>query len=188
MVWEVAITVAGQLAEIPGPDVSSTPGVDSTMRQLAFVADDENDTDRLGRVLADELPKSAVVALEGTLGAGKTRLVQAIAAACGVNEESVTSPTFVLCQPYRGTRPIYHLDAYRIHDVDEFLELGIDEYFESTGLTLIEWADRVEPALPDERLMVRIDIISRAGRRFNLWAHGTALEQCLDRIARKLDA
>ncbi|MFW6171696.1 MAG: tRNA (adenosine(37)-N6)-threonylcarbamoyltransferase complex ATPase subunit type 1 TsaE [Planctomycetota bacterium] len=158
------------------------------MQQLAFVASNEDDTDRLGKALAEELPPSTVVALEGTLGAGKTRLVQAIAAACGVNGESVTSPTFVLCQPHRGTRPIYHLDAYRIHDVEEFLELGIDEYFEATGLTLIEWADRVASALPDERLMVQIDIISRTGRQFNLSAHGTALEQSLERIAGKLEA
>lgn len=157
------------------------------MQQSVFIARNEDDTDRLGAALVEHLPPSAVVALEGTLGAGKTRLVQAMAEACGVARESVTSPTFVLCQPYHGTRSLYHLDAYRVQDVEEFLELGVDEYFESIGLTLIEWADRVAAALPSEHLAVRIDIVSQSGRRFELVARGMALEKTLDRIAPALD-
>ena len=90
------------------------------------------------------LPPGTTVALCGTLGAGKTRLVQAIAEGLGVNRRDVVSPTFVLIQEYRGRRMIYHIDAYRLRDDDEFQQLGPDEYFESDGLVLIEWADRVE--------------------------------------------
>ena len=107
-----------------------------------------DDTNRLGTALAELLPQRATISLCGTLGAGKTFLVQAIAAAVGVDRQEVTSPTFVLCQEYHGTRTIYHLDAYRITDEDEFYELGIDEYFESDGLTLVEWGDRVADCLP----------------------------------------
>src|SRR4051794_22016451 len=126
------------------------------MNELVFEATDEQATDRFGAALADALPPGTTVALCGILGAGKTRLVQAIAAACGVPREEVVSPTFVLCQQYRGRRTINHLDAYRLHDEDEFRELGIDEMFASEALTIIEWADRVADALPDEYL--RIDI------------------------------
>ncbi len=101
---------------------------------------------RLGAALAEVLPDGTTVALCGTLGAGKTRLVQAIAEAAGVDRRNVLSPTFVLIQEYHGRRTVYHIDAYRLRDADEFLALGPEEYFEGDGLVLVEWADRVEPA------------------------------------------
>jgi tRNA threonylcarbamoyladenosine biosynthesis protein TsaE len=151
-----------------------------------FLARDEHDTWRLGTALAAVLPAGTTVALVGTLGAGKTRLVQAVAAACGIPADQVTSPTFVLCQPYEGTRTLFHLDAYRLKDDDEFLGLGPEEYFESEGLTLIEWADRVADCLPSDRVEVRIDVAGESSRRFLVSAIGprylpivTALRQAL---------
>jgi tRNA threonylcarbamoyladenosine biosynthesis protein TsaE len=91
---------------------------------LTFTANNEHDTERLGAVLAAELPPGTVVGLVGTLGAGKTRLVQAVATALGVTPGNVTSPTFVLVNEYRGGRmPVYHFDTYRLTDEDEFLAL-----------------------------------------------------------------
>ena len=89
------------------------------MNELVFDATDETATERFGSSLAAILPPGTTVALCGTLGAGKTRLVQAIAVAYGVPREQVVSPTFVLCQQYHGAREINHLDAYRIRDEDE---------------------------------------------------------------------
>jgi tRNA threonylcarbamoyladenosine biosynthesis protein TsaE len=132
--------------------------------------------------LAEALPDGTTVALIGTLGAGKTRLVQALAAACGVPGGTVTSPTFVLCQTYRGRRTLYHLDAYRLKDDDEFLQLGPEEYFDSDGLTLIEWADRVVRCLPPERLEIQIEVAGQTERTFSLTAHGRRLEAALDAI------
>ena len=94
------------------------------MNEFVFEAADEAATDRFGAALAEVLPPGTVVALLGTLGAGKTRLVQALAAGNGVSREDVVSPTFVLCQQYRGSRVMNHLDAYRLRDEDEFRELG----------------------------------------------------------------
>ena len=125
----------------------------------SYLSQSEADTDRIGTELAAELEPGAVVALIGPLGAGKTRLVQAIAAALGVPRDAVTSPTFVLVNEYRqGRLPIFHFDAYRLKDLDEFLELGPEEYFDANGLTFIEWADRVAEALPSERIEIRIKI------------------------------
>ena len=121
------------------------------MEHFTYEADDEAATAALGAALADALPAGSTVALCGTLGAGKTRLVQAIAAAAGVDRRSVVSPTFVLIQEYAGRVPVYHIDAYRLRDEDEFRQLGPEEYFEGRGLVLIEWADRVRAALPAER-------------------------------------
>jgi tRNA threonylcarbamoyladenosine biosynthesis protein TsaE len=143
---------------------------------LVFEAANEADTDRFGAALAAATPPGTTIALGGTLGAGKTRLVQAIAAACGVDRGEVVSPTFVLCQKYTGDRVIFHLDAYRIRDDDEFRELGPEEFFESAGLTIIEWAEKVIDCLPDERLALEIEVTGPTARRFTVTAVGKSLE------------
>jgi tRNA threonylcarbamoyladenosine biosynthesis protein TsaE len=142
------------------------------MTRLIFDAFSEADTARLGAALAEVLPDGTTVALCGTLGAGKTRLVQAIAEAAGVNRRDVVSPTFVLIQQYHGRRTIYHIDAYRLRDADEFLALGPEEYFESDGLALIEWADRVRVCLPAERVEIQIEVTGPESRRFEVVAVG----------------
>ena len=147
------------------------------MSEFAFQAADEADTDRFGRALAQALPPGTTVALVGTLGAGKTRLVQAIAAACGVDRGDVVSPTFVLCQRYAAARTIYHLDAYRLKDADEFRELGPEEFFESGGLVLIEWADKVAHSLPEERVEIDIEVTGPTARRFTVRAIGRQYDQ-----------
>lgn len=160
--------------------------VDNLMHSFRFVAQDLSDTDRLGRALAECLPETATLALEGTLGAGKTRLVQALASGCEIEPGTVTSPTFVLCQPHRGTRILYHLDAYRIQDLGEFLELGVEEYFEGPGLTVIEWADRVAAGLPDDFLQIRIDVTGATQRCFELIAHGAGSQRVVACVAQDL--
>ena len=137
----------------------------------SFRAQNELDTERLGCALAEALP-FGVVALDGPLGAGKTRFVQAVAAACGVDRREVVSPTFVLMHEYQGTRPIYHIDAYRLRDDDEFMQLGADEHFGPPNLVFIEWAGRIERCLPRERLEIAISVVSDQEREFNFVAHG----------------
>jgi tRNA threonylcarbamoyladenosine biosynthesis protein TsaE len=133
-----------------------------------------DETDRFGAALAKLLPDGTTVCLSGTLGAGKTRLVQSIAAACGINRADVVSPTFVLCQHYSGTRRLNHLDAYRIRDDDEFLELGVDEMFASDGITLIEWGGRVRDCLPHDRVEIQIEVLGDTEREFRLSVVGDA--------------
>jgi tRNA threonylcarbamoyladenosine biosynthesis protein TsaE len=133
---------------------------------------DEAGTERLGAALARVLPDGAVVALDGVLGAGKTRLVQALAVAAGVDRREVVSPTFVLVHEYRGRRPVIHIDAYRVRDNDEFLQLGADEYFAGPNLTLVEWASRVADCLPQERLEITITVLDGSQRQFDIVARG----------------
>jgi tRNA threonylcarbamoyladenosine biosynthesis protein TsaE len=153
------------------------------MTEFVFEAADEGDTDRLGAALAKALPPGTTVALCGTLGAGKTRLVQAIAAACGVDRGDVVSPTFVLCQKYEGLRTIFHLDAYRLRDEDEFRELGPEEYFESDGVTIIEWADKVAASLPDERIEIDVEVTGATARRFMVQAIGQRYESVISALS-----
>ena len=149
---------------------------------VVFNADNEAATAALGHTLADVLPPGTTVALCGTLGAGKTRRVQAIAEGLGVNRRDVVSPTFVLIQEYHGQRMIYHIDAYRLRDDDEFQQLGPDEYFESDGLVLIEWADRIERSLPRDYVEIRIEVTGVESRRFEIRAVGRRYEEVLRRL------
>src|SRR5947208_10713503 len=113
-----------------------------------FVIDlpDLDATTAFGRRLGAALFPSAVVALVGPLGAGKTHLVRAVAEGLGIaDSRAVSSPTFVLIQEYDARLPIYHFDAYRLRGAAEFFDLGAHEYFEGKGVCLVEWADRVEP-------------------------------------------
>jgi tRNA threonylcarbamoyladenosine biosynthesis protein TsaE len=150
---------------------------------FTFVAKREQDTERLGKALASHLQPGTVVGLIGPLGAGKTRLVQAFAVAVGMPPGRVTSPTFVLVNEYTGGRlPVYHFDTYRLKDDDEFLNLGPDEYFDSAGITFVEWADRVEALLPKDRLEIVIDPVSDTERRFTLRGTSPEIEMLVDRI------
>jgi tRNA threonylcarbamoyladenosine biosynthesis protein TsaE len=155
-------------------------------REFVFDASDEAATVALGKALAECLPPRAVVALVGTLGAGKTRLVQAIAEAVGVDPRVVISPTFVLIHEYHGRLPIYHFDAYRLRDEDEFLQLGPEEYFDREGWTFIEWADRVENCLPRERLEIRIEPTGPSSRRFQIISIGEQYLPVVQELERRL--
>ena len=140
---------------------------------VEIIVKSELETDVLGRVLANTIPCGTVVALIGTLGAGKTRLVQAVAQAFGVPRDEVGSPTFVLIREYRGeTRNLYHFDAYRLKNFDEFLELGVGEYFDSGGISFVEWADRVVEVIPEDHIEISIAPIAETSRRIVVAAKG----------------
>lgn len=109
---------------------------------------------RLAQSMVMHFPSKLTLGITGTLGAGKTTLVQFIAEAAGIEKESVTSPTFTLLQTHHGSVTLHHMDAYRVHDEDEFLELGVEELFEDDAWTLIEWADRVRDVMPTDTLWI----------------------------------
>ena len=114
-------------------------------------------TRALGAALGGALRPGDVVVLGGDLGAGKTTLAQGIAAALGV-KEPVTSPTFTIVQEYDGTVPVAHVDVYRLESVGELFDLGFEEVLDDSRVTLVEWGDLVAPALPTERLAVRLEL------------------------------
>ena len=153
------------------------------MQPFVYEAHDEQATEALGRKLAELLPPSAVIALSGPLGAGKTRLVQATAVALGVERQLVSSPTFVLVHEYQGSRPVFHFDTYRLRDEDEFLALAPDEYFEAGGVTFVEWADRVSRCLPREVLEILIEPTGENARRFVISARGKSLQPVIAGLA-----
>lgn len=133
-----------------------------------WVTHSEVETAEVGRQLASQLPEGSIVSLEGTLGAGKSVLVRGMAAGLGIDPESVTSPTFTLWQSYHGTRDLHHLDAYRLQNADEFIDLGVEELFNLDGLIVIEWGEKVRSVLPIEHYRVTIEIDDHSNRRIVL--------------------
>jgi tRNA threonylcarbamoyladenosine biosynthesis protein TsaE len=145
------------------------------------------ETEAFGRALAEVLFPGAVIALVGPLGAGKTHLVRAVAAGLDVaNPKQVTSPTFVLIQEYDARLPIYHFDAYRLSSEAEFADLGVHEYFQSHGVCIVEWADKVPSCLPEERLTITIEVTGTTARRLEIEARGAKYERMLENCAGNL--
>jgi tRNA threonylcarbamoyladenosine biosynthesis protein TsaE len=113
------------------------------------------DTLELGRAFAASLAPGDVVALEGTLGTGKTQFVLGVCQALGVSGP-VSSPTFALINVYPAQAGVVvHVDLYRINTLAEVAELGLEEYFSGRSICLIEWADRVPGVLPPNAVVVR---------------------------------
>jgi tRNA threonylcarbamoyladenosine biosynthesis protein TsaE len=116
------------------------------------------ETAALGRELAARAAAGDVWALVGELGAGKTHFVQGVAEGLGAASQ-VTSPTFTLLHEYTGGRlPLYHFDLYRLRSGEEALALGLEEYLDGDGLTVIEWADKFPPILPEYARWIAIEL------------------------------
>jgi tRNA threonylcarbamoyladenosine biosynthesis protein TsaE len=122
----------------------------------------------VAEAVINSLNGRTVVAFDAPMGAGKTTLISRIAALLGA-EDSVTSPTFAIVNQYEGTEhTIYHFDMYRIERVEEALDFGSEEYLSSGDLCLVEWPEKIEPLLPDDTMVVRIEILSDTARRFEI--------------------
>lgn len=151
--------------------------------QFIKEAPNETDTVLFAAALAQLAVPGTVLALDGDLGAGKTRFAQAFAKALDV-PGIVNSPTFTIIKEYEGGRlPFYHMDVYRL-SLPEADELGLDEYFHGEGVTLVEWASIIEPILPAERLHIFLketgptsrEIVCRPiGQRYELWCEQLGL-------------
>lgn len=118
------------------------------------------DLDRAAREFVGMMTDATVYAFHGEMGAGKTTFIAALCRALGVrDDEATSSPSFAIINEYRSDTTaelIYHFDLYRLETVEEALDLGVEDYFDSGALCLLEWPERIEPLLPDDT--VRVDI------------------------------
>ena len=120
--------------------------------EKTFVTHSKEETRSLGKRLSAFLNEGDVILLEGDLGAGKTTFVGGVAEGLNVKED-VISPTFNIMKCYfRGTLPLYHIDAYRLEGQN--IEIGLDEYIEGNGACFIEWPQFIAPLIPDEKLEI----------------------------------
>lgn len=102
-----------------------------------------------------------VYAFHGEMGAGKTTFIRQLCRALGVEEDLANSPSFSIINEYRSDTTaelMYHFDLYRLENVEEALEIGVEDYFDSGALCLIEWPERIEPLLPDDTVVVELTV------------------------------
>jgi tRNA threonylcarbamoyladenosine biosynthesis protein TsaE len=152
---------------------------------LAVEVDSEDETAQLGGVIAELVEPGSVIGLVGTLGAGKTRLVRAIAEALGVDPAAISSPTFVLIHEYDGRLPIYHFDAYRLESLQAFEDLGVADYWGGDGVCLVEWADRVRGVLPDDCWIITLELTGPVSRTVRIEVPALAAV-IIERLAERL--
>jgi len=139
-----------------------TPYGTGVSKQVLFaeMCSTPQSTQTLAQQLVEHIGPGEVVGFIGELGTGKTFMIQAICRALGTVEHP-TSPTFTLLQEYHTSSGlvVYHFDFYRINDLVELQELGVDEFFYGKGICLVEWADKIRLLLPVPRLEVHLAFV-----------------------------
>lgn len=133
--------------------------------ERVITIDSLDELDSVAEAVLESLDGRTVVAFDAPMGAGKTTLISRIAAQLGA-EDDVTSPTFAIVNQYEGERTIYHFDMYRIERPEEALDFGCEEYLASGELCLVEWPEKIEALLPDDTMVVKIEILGDEERRF----------------------
>lgn len=139
-----------------------------------------DDTLRIAENIESEKFPNMVICLEGELGSGKTVFTKGFANALGI-EETITSPTFTIIKEYlNGELPLYHMDVYRIEEVDE--SIGYKDYFKKGGVTIIEWADIIAKDLPKERLEIKFKVIDEDTRVLIFTPYGEQYEELCEYV------
>src|SRR6056297_3896621 len=135
------------------------------MQQLHTASSEE--TIRLGKKIGYKVAPGDIITLHGSLGCGKTTIVKGIAESLEI-EDQITSPSYTLISEYEGRIPLYHMDLYRIDDIDEFELLGAEELLYGSGVTIIEWAEKIEQLLPDKCISITFYIDAATEREIKI--------------------
>lgn len=154
---------------------------------FSIITSGPEQTEHLGEALGSLLEPGDLVCLYGDLGSGKTHFSFGVAMGIEVREQYITSPTFTLVNIYRGRMPFYHIDLYRLKDPSELEEVGLDEYVDSDGATVIEWAERAEDELPEERLSVYFTHLDERSREIGFLAEGERYGKLLDAFKKNIE-
>jgi tRNA threonylcarbamoyladenosine biosynthesis protein TsaE len=134
---------------------------------MTIISGSPEETIAAGKNFAKSLKSGSVVALRGTLGAGKTCFTKGIACFWGVTEE-VTSPTYTIISEYQGKLPFYHIDAYRLNGDDDFSALGGDEILYGGGISVIEWSEYIPGSIPPSAITVDLEILPEGKRKIQI--------------------
>ena len=140
---------------------------------MTFITKSPEETIELGIKIGNKLKKGDVIAMQGTLAAGKTTITKGIAQALGISD-TITSPTFCLISEYYGKMPLYHMDVYRLDGTEDFVNLGTDDMIYGDGVSIIEWSDKILSELPKRTIILKITPNEDGSRTINLenWQNG----------------
>ncbi len=122
---------------------------------LTFTTSSAEETITLGEKIGRLLKKGDIIAMQGTLAAGKTTITKGIAKALGITD-TITSPTFCLISEYQGSMPLYHMDVYRLDGTEDFINLGTDDMLYGDGVSIIEWSEKIMDELPSNTIVLKI--------------------------------
>ena len=153
---------------------------------IEFFSRSPEQTRRIGIRLGSELKTGDVICLQGNLGAGKTTFVQGLAQGWG-SIDAVSSPTFIIVNEYRRATggQIFHLDAYRLESMPEAEELDLDAML-SEGVVIIEWPEKLNGLIPNDRLWITLEHIQEEQRQMSFKAHGKRYDDLLDGIRQSM--
>ena len=154
--------------------------------KLELVTKSPEETQNIGRRLGEVSRPGDVILLTGALGSGKTCLTQGIAWGLGSKEHAL-SPTFVIMRELRGRLPLYHVDLYRLDRLEETLDLGLDDYFGSDGLCVVEWAEKAMTLMPHDHLLIEMEFVADTERRLRLKPVGQRYENMVGEIGQLRD-
>ena len=150
---------------------------------MEVISNNQQATQELAAMVGSLAKGGTVIGLYGQLGAGKTQFVKGLARGLGVPAaRQVTSPTFIIVNEHVGKLTLYHVDAYRLGHWRELEQIGFDELLGAAGVVAIEWADRVEPLLPGDRLDVHMKVTGQFSRQIKLSAGGSVSQDLLEQV------
>ena len=148
------------------------------MDEYKVTTHNEKETITLAQNIESEKFPNMVICLNGDLGSGKTLFTKGFAQAMGIDD--ITSPTFTIIKEYQGELMLYHMDVYRLEESNE--NIGIEEYFDRGGVTIIEWADMIKDILPSERLDISFKITGENSRTLLFTPYGEEYKDICERI------
>lgn len=140
---------------------------------ITFTTTSAEETVELGKKIGSFLKKGDIIAMQGTLGAGKTTITKGIAQALGINE-TITSPTFCLISEYEGKMPLYHMDVYRLDGAEDFENLGTEDMLYGEGVSIIEWSEKIMEELPNKTIILKLEPHDDGARTITIenWPYG----------------
>ena len=151
------------------------------MNSLKLITHSPEHTQKLGIGIGKLARPGDVFLLIGELGTGKTCLTQGIAWGLDIKEYAL-SPSFVIMRELYGRLPLYHIDLYRLDDIEEVAELGLDDYLYGNGVCVVEWAEKGLSIMPPEHLLVEIYHLSETERNFELKPGGQRYQEILTQL------
>lgn len=153
---------------------------------FSVITSSPEQTWRIGETLGARLGRGDTVCLYGDLGSGKTSFSYGIALGLEVKEQYITSPTFTFVNEYQGRVPLYHIDLYRLKGAEELENIGFEEYIGSDGVAVIEWAERAEDELPEERLSVYLRYVNENSRELGFLGEGERYQKLVEELKQDL--
>lgn len=146
----------------------------------------EEETLKLGETIGELLEPGQLILLAGQLGSGKTVLTQGICHGLGVDED-VTSPTYNLINEYEGDLAVYHIDLYRLEQEEDLYDLGLEDYFDSAGVVIIEWPDLAYDLIPPDFVYIKFETLEGDNREISFEGEGSKAGALIERLEKYVD-